>query len=246
MDGAVPILILILVIGASVGIAVGLSSLVARWEHSIPKPTLSDFLDVSQSIAPGLTPTKVFVLESSSTTFTRSWRIRDVTSESDIATVEYEANGDIILKMTSGERFFLENTEPPHRVCTLRVSQGGTLNTPIPNPHPGHKLHSAAMTGKGIGAPLLVRRGGALRNADATYQHPYTHTEIAMTPKLHPWFPKKLVIVHPQDHRPLASIAWLGAITAGPFFIGIATELHDTLGDAGCCAILILESRRFI
>jgi hypothetical protein len=55
-----------------------------------------------------------------------------------------------------------------------------------------------------------------------------------------------LVIVHPQDHRPLASIAWLGAITAGPFFIGIATELHDTLGDAGCCAILILESRRFI
>ena len=140
-----------------------------------------------------------------------------------IANVEYETNGDIVLKMTSGERFFLENTEPPHRVCTLRVSMDG-----------------------GIGAPLLIRRGGALRNADATYQHPFTHTEVAITPKLHPWFPKKLVIVHPTDSRPLASIAWLGAITAGPFFMGIADELHDTVGDAGCCAILIFESRRFL
>jgi hypothetical protein len=223
MDGAFPFLILILVIGASVGIAIGFSTVAARWERSIPKPEISDFLGVSQSIAPGLTSAKVFVLESSSTTFTRSWSIRDVTSDSDIATVEYEANGDIILKMTSGERFFLENTEPPHRVCTLRASISG-----------------------GIGAPLLVRRGGALRNADASYQHPYTHTEIAITPKLHPWFPKKLVIVHPTENRSLASIAWLGSITAGPFLMGIAAELYDTLGDAGCCAILILESRRFI
>ena len=246
MDGAFPFLILVLVIGASVGIAIGFSAVAARWERSIPKPGLSEFLDVSQSIAPGLTPAKVFVLESASTTFTRSCSIRDVHADSNIATVEYEANGDIILKMTSGERYFLENTEPPHRVCTIRVSQGGALNTPIPNAHPGHKLHSAAMARKGIGAPLLVRRGGALRSADASYQHPYTHTEIAVTPKLHPWFPKKLVIVHPTENRPLASIAWLGSITAGPFFMGIAAELHETLGDAGCCAILILESRRFV
>jgi len=223
MDGAFPFLILILVIGASVGIAIGLSAIAARWERSIPKPGLSEFLDVSQSIAPGLAPAKVFVLESASTTFTRTWSIRDVIADHVIANVEYETNGDIILKMTSGDRFFLENTEPPHRVCTLRASISG-----------------------GIGAPLLVRRGGALRNADATYQHPHTHTEIATTPKLHPWFPKKLVIVHPHDSRPLASIAWLGAITAGPFFMGIGAELHDTLGDAGCCAILILESRRFV
>ena len=223
MDGAFPFLILILVIGASVGIAIGLSAIAARWERSIPKPGLSEFLDVAQSIAPGLTPAKVFVLESSSTTFTRTWSIRDVLADTNIATVEYEANGDIILKLTSGERYFLENTVPPHRVCTLRASISG-----------------------GIGAPLLVRRGGALRNADASYQHPHTHTEIATTPKLHPWFPKKLVIVHPHDSRPLASIAWLGAITAGPFFMGIAAELHDTLGDAGCCAILIFESRRFV
>jgi len=207
MDGAFPFLILILVIGASVGIAIGLSAIAARWERSVPKPGLSEFLDVSQSIAPGLKPAKVFVLESASTTFTRTWSIRDVIAD----------------HVTSGERYFLENTEPPHRVCTLRASING-----------------------GIGAPLLVRRGGALRNADATYQNPYTHTEIATTPKLHPWFPKKLVIVHPADNRPLASIAWLGAITAGPFFMGIAAELHDTLGDAGCCAILIFESRRFV
>ncbi len=126
------------------------------------------------------------------------------------------------------------------------LSHGGSLNPLFSNPHPGHKLHSATSAGKGIGAPLLVRRGGALRNADATYQHPHTHTEIVITPKLRPLFPKHLVMVHPSDHRPLASIAWLGAITAGPFFMGIATELHDTLGDAGCCAILIFESRRFI
>jgi hypothetical protein len=223
MDGAFPFLILILVIGASVGIAIGLSAIAARWERSIPKPGLSEFLDVSQSIAPGLTPAKVFVLESASTTFTRTWSIRDVHADTNIATVEYEVNGDIILKLTSGERYFLENTEPPHRVCTLRASISG-----------------------GIGAPLLVRRGGALRNADATYQHPHTHSEIVITPKLRPLFPKHLVMVHPSDHRPLASIAWLGAITAGPFFIGIAGELHDTLGDAGCCAILIFESRRFV
>ena len=223
MEGPFPFLILILVIGGSVGIAIGLSAIAARWERSIPKPGLSEFLDVSQSIAPGLTPAKVYVLESSSTTFTRTWSIRDVHANSNIATVEYEANGDIILKMASGGRYFLENTEPPHRVCTLRASIKG-----------------------GIGAPLLVRRGGALRNADASYQHPYTHTEIAITPKLHPWFPKKLVIVDPTDNRPLASIAWLGAITAGPFYMGIAAELHDTVGDPGCCAILILESRRFV
>ena len=223
MDGALPFLILILVIGASVGIAIGISAIVSRWERSVPKPGMSAFMDISRELAPGLVPSKVYVLESTSTTFTRSWFIRDATTETVIANVEYETNGDIVLKMTSGERFFLENTEPPHRVCTLRVSMDG-----------------------GIGAPLLIRRGGALRNADATYQHPFTHTEVAITPKLHPWFPKKLVIVHPTDNRPLASIAWLGAITAGPFFMGIADDLHDTVGDAGCCAILIFESRRFV
>ena len=223
MDGALPFLILILVLGASVGFAIGISAIVSRWERSVPKPGMSAFMDISKSLAPGLTPAKVFVLESSSTTFTRNWCIRDVHADTDIASVEYEMNGDIVLKMTSGERFFLENTEPPHRVCTLRVSMDG-----------------------GIGAPLLIRRGGALRNADATYQHPFTHTEVAITPKLHPWFPKKLVIVHPTDNRPLASIAWLGAITAGPFYMAIADELHDTVGDAGCCAILIFESRRFL
>lgn len=223
MDGALPFLILILVIGASVGFAIGISAIVSRWERTVPKPGMSAFMDISRELAPGLNPSKVFVLDSTSTTFTRSWCIRDATSETVIANVEYETNGDIVLKMTSGERFFLENIEPPHRVCTLRVSMDG-----------------------GIGAPLLIRRGGALRNADATYQHPFTHTEVAITPKLHPWFPKKLVIVHPTDSRPLASIAWLGAITAGPFFMGIADELHDTVGDAGCCAILIFESRRFL
>ena len=223
MDGALPFLILILVLGASVGFAIGFSAIVSRWERTVPKPGMSAFLDISRELAPGLVPSKVFVLDSTSTTFTRSWFIRDATTETVIANVEYETNGDIVLKMTSGERFFLENTEPPHKVCTLRVSMDG-----------------------GIGAPLLIRRGGALRNADATYQHPFTHTEVAITPKLHPWFPKKLVIVHPTDSRPLASIAWLGAITAGPFFMGIADELHDTVGDAGCCAILIFESRRFL
>jgi hypothetical protein len=223
MDGLLPFLILILVLGASVGIAIGMSAIMSSWERSIPKPGISHFLDISKSLAPGLVPSKVYVLESSSTTFARSWSIRDVIAESVIASVEYEMNGDIILKMTSGDRYFLENTEPPHRVCTLRAS----------------------MTG-GIGAPLLVRRSGALRNADATYQHPYTHTEIATTPKLHPWFPKKLVMVHPHDSRALASIAWLGAITAGPFYMAIVDELHDTHGDAGCCAILIFESRRFV
>ena len=223
MDGALPFLILILVLGASVGFAIGISAIVSRWERTVPKPGMSAFLDISRELAPGLNPSKVYVLESTSTTFTRSWFIRDATTETVIANVEYETSGDIVLKMTSGERFFLENTEPPHRVCTLRVSMDG-----------------------GIGAPLLIRRGGALRNADATYQHPFTHTEVAITPKLHPWFPKKLVIVHPKDSRPLASIAWLGAITAGPFFMGIADELHDTVGDAGCCAILIFESRRFL
>ncbi len=223
MDGAVPLLILVLVIGASVGIAVGLSALAARWERSIPKPTLSDFLDVSQTIAPRLTPAKVFVLESSSTTFTRTWSIRDANTDSDIASVDYEANGDIILKMAAGERFFLENTEPPHKVCTMRVSMDG-----------------------GIGTPVLIRRGGALRNADARYEQPYTHSEIAITPKLRPLFPKKLVMIDPVNQHPIASIAWLGSITAGPFFMGIAAELHETLGDAGCCAILIFESRRFV
>ena len=223
MDGALPFLILILVLGASVGFAIGISAIVSRWERTVPKPGMSAFMDISRELAPGLIPSKVYVLDSSSTTFTRSWFIRDATTETVIANVEYETNGDIVLKMTSGERFFLENTEPPHRVCTLRVSMDG-----------------------GIGAPLLIRRGGALRNADATYQHPFTHTEVAITPKLHPWFPKKLVIVHPTDSRPLASIAWLGAITAGPFYMGIADELHDTVEDAGCCAILIFESRRFL
>ena len=223
MDGVLPFLILILVIGASVGIAIGMSAIMSRWERTVPKPGVSDFMDISKSLAPGLIPSKVFVLDSASTTLTRSWFIRDATTETVIANVEYETNGDIVLKMTSGERYFLENTEPPHRVCTLRVSMDG-----------------------GIGAPLLVRRGGALRNADATYQHPYTHMQIAITPKLRPWFPKKLVIAHPTDSRPIATIAWLGSLTAGPFFIGIADELHDTLGDAGCCAVLILESRRFL
>lgn len=222
MDGALPFLILILVIGASVGIAIGMSAIMSSWERSVPKPGISDFLDISKSLAPGLVPSKVYVLESSSTTFTRSWSIRDVIAESVIASVEYEMNGDIVLKMTSGERFFLENTEPPHRVCTLRVSMDG-----------------------GIGAPLLIRRGGALRNADATYQHPFTHTEVAITPKLHPWFPKKLVIVHPKDSRPLASIAWMGSLTAGPFYMAAAGDLIDAIGEHGCCAVLLLECRRF-
>ena len=245
MDGTLPFLILILVIGASVGFAIGISAIVSRWERTVPKPGMSAFMDISRDLAPGLNPSKVYVLESTSTTFTRSWFIRDATTETVIANVEYETSGDIVLKMTSGERFFLENTEPPHRVCTLRVSHGGSLN-PFPNPHLGHKLHSTTSAGKGIGAPLLIRRGGALRNADATYQDPHTHTEVAITPKLHPWFPKKLVIVHPTDSRPLASIAWLGTITAGPFYMAIADELHDTVGDAGCCAILIFESRRSV
>ena len=180
-------------------------------------------MDISKSLAPDLIPSKVFVLDSASTTFTRTWFIRDAVTDNVIANVEYETNGDIVLKMTSGERYFLENTEPPHRVCTLRVSMDG-----------------------GIGAPLLIRRGGALRNADAKYQHPFTHMQIAMTPKLHPWFPKKLVIVHPTDSRPIATIAWLGSLTAGPFYMAAAGDLIDAIGDHGCCAVLILESRRFL
>ena len=223
MDGVLPFLILILVIGASVGIAIGMSAIMSRWERTVPKPGMSDFMDISKSLAPGLIPSKVFVLDSASTTLTRSWFIRDATTETVIANVEYETNGDIVLKMTSGERYFLENTEPPHRVCTLRVSMDG-----------------------GIGAPLLIRRGGALRNADATYQHPYTHMQIAITPKLRPWFPKKLVIVHPTDSRPLATIAWLGSLTAGPFYMAAAGDLIDAIGEHGCCAVLILESRRFL
>ena len=222
MDGALPFLILILVLGASVGFAIGISAIVSRWERTVPKPGMSAFMDISRDLAPGLNPSKVYVLESTSTTFTRSWFIRDATTETVIANVEYETNGDIVLKMTSGERYFLENTEPPHRVCTLRVSMDG-----------------------GIGAPLLIRRGGALRNADATYQHPFTHMQIAITPKLHPWFPKKLVIVYPKDSRPLASIAWLGAITAGPFYMAAAGDLIDAIGEHGCCAVLLLECRRF-
>lgn len=223
MDGALPFLILILVLGASVGIAIGMSAIMSRWERTVPKPGMSDFMDISKILAPGLIPSKVFVLDSASTTLTRSWFIRDATTETVIANVEYETNGDIALKMTSGERYFLENTEPPHRVCTLRVSMDG-----------------------GIGAPLLIRRGGALRNADATYQHPYTHMQIAMTPKLRPWFPKKLVIVHPTDSRPLATIAWLGSLTAGPFYMAAAGDFIDAIGEHGCCAVLILESRRFL
>jgi hypothetical protein len=223
VDGVLPFLILILVIGVSVGIAIGMSAIMSRWERSVPKPGMSDFMDISKSLAPGLIPSKVFVLDSASTTLTRSWFIRDATTETVIANVEYETNGDIVLKMTSGERYFLENTEPPHRVCTLRVSMDG-----------------------GIGAPLLVRRGGALRNADAKYQHPFTHMQIAMTPKLHPWFPKKLVIVHPTDSRPIATIAWLGSLTAGPFYMAAAGDLIDAIGEHGCCAVLILESRRFL
>ncbi len=223
MDDVFPFLILILVIGASVGFAIGISAIVSRWERTVPKPGMSAFMDVSRELAPDLTPSKVFVLDSASTTFTRTWFIRDAVTDNVIANVEYEMNGDIILKMKSGERYFIENIEPPHRVSALRHSIDG-----------------------GIGKAILVRRGGTLRNADATYQHPFTHTEVAITPKLHPWFPKKLVIVHPTDSRPIATIAWLGSLTAGPFFIGIADELHDTVGDAGCCAILIFESRRFV
>jgi len=246
VDGVFPFLILILVIGASVGIAIGMSAIMSRWERTVPKPGMSDFMDISKSLAPGFNPSKVFVLDSASTTFTRSWVIRDATTETVIANVEYEMNGDIILKMDSGERYFIENTEPPHRVSTLRVSHGGSLNSTIPNPHPGHKLHSATSAGKSIGAPILVRRGGALRNADATYQHPFTHMQLAMTPKLRPWFPKKLVIVHPTDSRPLATIAWLGSLTAGPFYMAAAGDLIDAIGEHGCCAVLILESRRFL
>ena len=120
MDGVLPFLILILVIGASVGIAIGMSAIMSRWERSVPKPGMSDFMDISKSLAPDLIPSKVFVLDSASTTLTRSWFIRDATTETVIANVEYETNGDIVLKMTSGERYFLENTEPPHRVCTLQ------------------------------------------------------------------------------------------------------------------------------
>lgn len=245
MDGALPFLILILVLGASVGFAIGISAIVSRWERTVPKPGMSAFMDISRELAPGLIPSKVFVLDSASTTFTRSWFIRDATTETIIADVAFEGNGDVVVKMTSGERFFLENIEPPHRVCTLRVSHGGSLNSTIPNPHPGHKLHSTTSAGKGIGAPLLIRRGGALRNADATYQHPYTHMQIAMTPKLRALFPKKLVIVHPADSRPLASIAWLGALTAGPFYMAAAGDLIDAIGEHGCCAVLLLECRRF-
>lgn len=93
MDGALPFLILILVIGASVGIAIGISAIVSGWERTVPKPGMSAFMDISRELAPGLNPSKVYVLDSSSTTFTRSWFIRDATTETVIANVEYETNG---------------------------------------------------------------------------------------------------------------------------------------------------------
>ncbi len=222
MDGVFPFLILILVIGASVGIAIGMSAIMSRWERSFPKPGMSDFMDISKSLAPGFNPSKVFVLDSESTTFTRSWVIRDATTETVIANVDYEMNGDIILKLDSGERYFIENTEPPHRVSTLRHSIDG-----------------------GIGKAILVRRGGTLRNADAKYQLADTQADIAITPKIRPLFPKKLVLTGSNSGNPLATIAWLGSLTAGPFYMAAAGDLIDSIGDHGCCAVLILESRRF-
>ena len=222
MDGALPFLILILVIGASVGIAIGMSAIMSHWERSVPKPRIPDILDVCKSLAPGLGISKIFVFDSASTTFTRTWFIRDATTETVIAKVEYETNGDIILKMNSSERFFLENTEPPHRVCTLRHSIDG-----------------------GIGKAILVRRGGTLRNADASYQLAETQEDIAITPKVRPLFPKKLVLTDPKSGKPLAVIAWLGLLTAGPFYMAAAGDLFDAIGEHGCCTVLIFESRRF-
>ncbi|MFY8051900.1 MAG: hypothetical protein ACOVP2_04725 [Armatimonadaceae bacterium] len=222
MDGVFPFLILILVIGASVGIAIGMSAIMSRWERSVPKPGMSDFMDISKSLAPDLTPSKVFVLDSASTTFTRSWFIRDAVTDNVIANVEYEMNGDIILKMKSGERYFIENTEPPHRVSALRHSIDG-----------------------GFGKAILVRRGGTLRNADAKYQLADSQAEIAITPKIRPLFPKKLVLTDPNSGKPIATIAWLGSLTPGPFYMAAAGDLSDAIGAYGCCAVLILESRRF-
>ena len=222
MDGALPFLILILVIGASVGFAIGISAIVSRWERTVPKPGMSAFMDISRELAPGLNPSKVFVLDSTSTTFTRSWCIRDATSETVIANVEYETNGDIVLKMTSGERFFIEYNEPAPRSATLRKSSNG-----------------------GIGTPLLIRHGGHLRNAPSTYHLPSTNDEVAKTPKLGRLFPENLVIFHPTDNRPLASIAWMGSLTAGPFYMAAAGDLIDAIGEHGCCAVLLLECRRF-
>ena len=91
MDGALPFLILILVLGASVGFAIGISALVSRWERTVPKPGMSAFMDISRELAPGLNPSNVFVLESTSTTFTRSWCIRDVHADTDIARGPAEA-----------------------------------------------------------------------------------------------------------------------------------------------------------
>lgn len=124
-------------------------------------------------------------------------------------------------------------------------SHGGSFHAGIPNPHAGHHVHSASAAGKRIGAPLFVRRGGPLRNAAATYQHPYAPDNIAIVPKLKTLFPKKLVIVHPSDESPIATIAWLGSLTAGPFYMATAGDLIDAIGEHGCCAVLILESRRF-
>jgi len=222
MDGALPFLILILVLGASVGFAIGISAIVSRWERTVPKPGMSAFMDISRELAPGLNPSKVFVLDSTSTTFTRSWCIRDATSETVIANVEYETNGDIVLKMTSGERFFIEYNEPAPRSATLRKSSNG-----------------------GIGTPLLIRHGGHLRNAPSTYHLPSTNDEVAKTPKLGRLFPENLVIFHPTDNRPLASIAWMGSLTAGPFYMAAAGDLINTIGEHGCCAVLLLECRRF-
>ena len=222
MDGALPFLILILVLGASVGFAIGISAIVSRWERSVPKPGMSAFMDISRELAPGLIPSKVYVLESTSTTFTRTWFIRDATTETVIANVEYETNGDIVLKMTSGERFFIEYNEPAPRSATLRKSSYG-----------------------GIGTPLLIRHGGHLRNAPSTYHLPSTNDEVAKTPKLGRLFPENLVIFHPTDNRPLASIAWLGSLTAGPFYMAAEGDLIDAIGEHGCCAVLLLECRRF-
>ena len=43
----------------------------------------------------------------------------------------------------------------------------------------------------------------------------------------------------------LASIAWLGSLTAGPFYLAAAGDLIDAIGEHGCCAVLLLECRRF-